>query len=106
MKPNRGYGGEGVIVGEAVTAAAWEEALNRALQKPKSWVVQEKVPIARAPIMVLKGSGRPKVEEQYVTLSVTATPRGVAFVGRCSPDPIVNITQGGAIVPVFLAGKR
>ncbi len=106
LKPNRGYGGEGVIVGQEVTDSRWEEALNRAIEKPKTWVVQEKVSIAKAPIMVLKGSGRPKLEERYVTLSVTATSRGVAFVGRCSTEPVVNISQGGAIVPVFLAGKR
>ncbi|MBI3615546.1 MAG: hypothetical protein HY211_03400 [Candidatus Omnitrophica bacterium] len=106
LKPNRGYGGEGVIVGEEATDSRWEEALNLAVEKPKSWVVQEKVPITKAPVMVLKGSGRPKVEERYVTLSVTATSKGVAFVGRCSRDPVVNISQGGAIVPVFLAGRR
>ncbi len=106
LKPNRGYGGEGVIVGEEATVSRWEEALNHAMETPGAWVAQEKVPIAKAPIIVLKGSGRPKLEEQYVTLSVTATSKGVAFVGRCSREPVVNITQGGAIVPVFLAGKR
>ena len=106
LKPNRGYGGEGVIVGEAVSSSAWEEALQGAVAKPKTWVVQEKVPISKEPVMVLKGVGKPKLEDRYVTLSVTATPRGVAFVGRCSLEPVVNITQGGAIVPVFLAGKR
>lgn len=106
LKPNRGYGGEGVVVGQEVSASRWEEALNQAVAKPKTWVVQEWVPIARAPVVVLKASGRPKSEEQYVTLSVTATPRGIAFVGRCCPEPVVNITQGGAIVPVFLKAKR
>lgn len=105
LKPNRGYGGEGVVVGEAVTDSAWEEALNRAMEKPKAWVVQEKVPILKAPVVILNGSGRLKKEEQYVTLSVTATSKGIAFVGRCSPAPVVNISQGGGLVPVFLTGS-
>ncbi len=106
LKPNRGYGGEGVIVGEEVSASVWEEALNRAVEKPKTWVVQEKVPIAKGSVMILRETGKPKPEECYVTLSVTATSRGVAFVGRCSSEPVVNISQGGALVPVFLTGKR
>lgn len=106
LKPNRGYGGEGVLVGETVSTSAWEQALQQAVAKEKSWVVQEKVPIARAPVVVLRERGRPKIEEQYVTLGVTATSRGIAFVGRCSPEPVVNISQGGALVPVFLSTRR
>ena len=106
LKPNRGYGGEGVVVGEQVSASEWEAATARAVEKPKSWVAQERVPIARAPVMVLRESGRPKLEEQYVTLGVTATPKGVAFVGRSSEQPVVNITQGGGLVPVFLATRN
>ena len=102
LKPNRGYGGEGVIVGEKVTQSAWEEALDKAAVKPKGWVTQEKVKIARAPVMILREKGKPQIEEQYVTLSITATPRGVAFVGRSSADPVVNISQGGGLVPLFL----
>ena len=105
LKPNRGYGGEGVVVGSAVGSAAWAEALGKAAEKPGSWVVQEQVPITTAPMVVLEEKGRPKVEQRYVTLGVTATPRGVSFVGRCSERPVVNISQGGGLVPVFLSGK-
>ena len=106
LKPNRGYGGEGVVVGDAVTSSAWEEAVGCAVEKSGTWVVQQQVPILKAPIMVLEERGRPKVEERYVTLGITATPRGVSFVGRCSDRPVVNISQGGGLVPVFLAGRR
>jgi len=106
LKPNRGYGGEGVVVGSAVSASAWEEALGKAVEKPRSWVVQEQVTISTAPMIVLEEKGRPKVEQRYVTLGVTATSRGVSFVGRCSAQPVVNISQGGGLVPVFLSGKR
>ena len=57
-------------------------------------------------MLMLEEKGRPKVGERYVTLGVTATPRGVSFVGRCSERAVVNISQGGGLVPVFLAGKR
>ncbi len=106
LKPNRGYGGEGVVVGRAVTVSVWEQALEGALEKPGTWVVQEQVRIAQEPVMLLKAAGRPQTEERYVTLGVTATSRGVSFVGRCSDHPVVNISQGGGLVPVFLAGGR
>ena len=105
LKPNRGYGGEGVVVGEKMSASAWEEAVAAAAAKPGTWVAQEQVPISKAPVMLLGPKGAPKVEELYVTLGITATPRGVSFVGRCSAQPVVNISQGGGLVPIFLAGK-
>lgn len=106
LKPNRGYGGEGVVVGEAVTVSVWEEALSHAVSKAKSWVAQEQVPISKAPMVVLTANGRIESGERYVTLGVTATSRGVSFVGRCSEGPVVNISQGGGLVPVFLSSGR
>jgi uncharacterized circularly permuted ATP-grasp superfamily protein len=103
LKPNRGYGGEGVVVGQVVSDSAWERALQRALEKPDTWVVQEQVQITREPVLLVKGEGLPQREELFVTLGVTATSRGVSFVGRCSEQPVVNISQGGGLVPVFLA---
>ena len=104
LKPNRSYGGEGVVVGEAVPASAWDEALNQAAAHPKSWVVQDQVKIARASLTVLTAQGKLDAGERYVTLGVTATAKGVAFVGRYSEGPVVNISQGGGLIPVFLAG--
>jgi hypothetical protein len=52
LKPNRGYGGEGVVVGRVVSASQWEEALSRAGEKPKTLGVQEYVPIAQAAVLV------------------------------------------------------
>lgn len=106
LKPNRSYGGEGVVVGHAVTAAAWNEALNQAVSRPKSWVAQDQVKIARAPLTVLTSEGKLDSGERYVTLGVTATAKGVAFVGRYSEGPVVNISQGGGLIPVFLKKRK
>lgn len=106
LKPNRSYGGEGVVVGETVSDSDWEEALNGAVARPKSWVVQDQVTIARAPLTVLTAQGRLDAGERYVTLGVTATAKDVAFVGRYSNGPVVNISQGGGLIPVFLAGRK
>ena len=73
------------------------------MEKPGTWVVQGQVRIVQEPVLLLKAQGRPQTEERYVTLGVTATARGVSFVGRCSDQPVVNISQGGGLVPVFLA---
>ncbi len=102
LKPNRGYGGDGVAVGEKMEPAEWEQALQKALAKPNSWVVQKKVKLRKAPMILVNEQGRMVTQELYATLGVTATAHGVGFVGRCSDQPVVNISQGGGLVPVFI----
>src|SRR5581483_3130875 len=41
LKPNRSFGGEGVVIGPAQTAAEWEAALDTALADAERWVVQQ-----------------------------------------------------------------
>lgn len=57
LKPNRGYGGAGIVVGASVTPAAWEAALQLALTDPDDrWVVQERVEVPRVELPVLVDS--------------------------------------------------
>ena len=35
IKPNRSYGGTGVMIGAAVDQAAWEAAIDRAVTDPE-----------------------------------------------------------------------
>src|SRR5262245_5343208 len=45
LKPNRAYGGEGVVLGRTAPQGEWEGALDRALRDESRWVVQQAVPI-------------------------------------------------------------
>ena len=51
LKPNRSYGGEGVVIGHGLTPAEWEAALDQALADKERWVVQQlaSIPVQRVP---------------------------------------------------------
>ena len=100
LKPNRAYGGQDVVVGLDVTQAGWEEAIARTLTHPDTWVVQEIAPLPQ--VEFLKPDDAHTVVKEFVTTGFIATAHGIAFVGRSSPDRIVNISRGGSLVPVFL----
>ena len=99
LKPNRAYGGQDVVIGVDATSAKWDEAIGRALAEADAWVVQEFVPLPQVEFLDEKASTTTK---EFVTVGFIATPDGIAFVGRSSPDRIVNISRGGSLVPIFL----
>ena len=41
LKPNRACGGQGVVLGPALTEAEWATALEQALADKERWVVQQ-----------------------------------------------------------------
>lgn len=74
--------------------------LKDALARPDTWVVQETVPLPR--VTFLDGRGGSKTAPEFVIVGVMATADGVAFLGRSSPQGVVNISQGGRLVPILL----
>ncbi len=100
LKPNRSYGGQGVSVGSILTQADWEGRLNEAMAHPDTWVVQETVSLPRVEFLDLDGGSKPVPE--FVIIGVMATADGAAFLGRASPHCVVNISQGGRLVPILL----
>jgi len=100
LKPNRAYGGQDVVMGMDVSGSTWDQAVVAALEKPNTWVVQEMVPLPGVEFLdPERGNG---VLTEFVTVGFVATPQGIAFLGRSSPERIVNISRGGSLVPVFL----
>jgi hypothetical protein len=102
IKPNRAYGGQDVLIGKDTEAAAWDQAVVNALGEPNTWVVQEVAPLPTADFLDPEDLSR--VTHECVTIGFIASPQGVAFVGRASPERIVNISRGGRLVPIFLTG--
>lgn len=100
IKPNRAYGGQDVLIGKDAAASAWDQLLAKALSEPNGWVVQEVAPLPMADF--LDPDDLTRVTHEFVTIGFIATSQGVAFVGRASPEPIVNISRGGRLVPMFL----
>lgn len=104
LKPNDGYGGFGITIGCEVEVAAWEAALAEALEAPGTLVVQRFVELPRARFPVLGPQGLEGTSSQYITSSFWLH-RG-RFVGgfaRVADRRVVNVHQGGGIVPTFFA---
>ncbi len=101
MKPNRDYGGHGLVFGEEVDARRWEEAIQEALADPASTVVQEMVPPVKLPFPRV-AEGRLDFADMYIVSGFTGTPRGEAMLARMSLSRIVNITRDGGIAGVLV----
>src|SRR5262249_14065916 len=103
-KPNRSYGGEGVLIGPALDQAEWDAAIEKALADPDRWVVQQ---LASIPVSEFPGAGpdgKLHVEAFHVVMGFAPTPPGLAVLGRASQKQVVNVAQRGGIC-VVLTGR-
>jgi hypothetical protein len=102
LKPNRAYGGEGVLMGSAASESEWDAAINAALVDPARWVVQQlaSIPVSEFPVVGPDGSVH--TEPFHVVVGFAPTQYGVAIVGRASQKQVVNIAQRGGMCVVFI----
>jgi len=106
LKPNRGYGGEGVHVGALTPQPEWEALLATALRQQddpdQSWVVQA---VANLPVQefpVVDAEGRVHYEPFYSVLGFAPTDHGLAMLCRVSQKQVVNVAQHGGLAPVLI----
>jgi uncharacterized circularly permuted ATP-grasp superfamily protein len=100
LKPAHGYGGQSVVVGAEVDAAAWEAAVRAALGG--AWVVQERVALPAEEFPVCEGG-----QLTFEPLNVNANPFYVeggetGGVSRASRSAVINVSAGGGSVPMFV----
>ena len=105
LKPNREYGGEGVVVGPTATQSEWESALDRALADEKRWVLQQLASIPVKSFHVLDDSGGLHVEPFFIVMGFAPSRYGVAMVARASQRPVVNVAQQGGMCAVMVSAK-
>jgi hypothetical protein len=103
LKPNRSYGGEGVVVGHAVEQRDWESALERALGDTESrYVLQQAAPIPVKSFHVFDAEDRVDVEPFYVVMGFAPSRYGVALMARASQQQVVNVAQHGGLCAVMV----
>jgi hypothetical protein len=102
LKPNRAYGGEGVMIGAAATRAEWESALELALADEERWVVQRLASIPVSLFPVVGPDGKIHAEPFHVVMGFSATRDGVALLGRASQKQVVNVAQRGGMCGVMI----
>lgn len=105
LKPNRSYGGEGVVVGPAAGQGEWEAAINRAVMDEERWVVQQVAPIPVKSFQVLDDSDRLHVEPFYVVVGMAPSRDGVALVVRASQQHVVNLAKQGGMCAIMVSAK-
>lgn len=107
LKPNRAYGGEGIVIGPAVTREAWDAALTAALADADDrWVVQQvaTIPVREFPVVGLDGTVH--VEPFYTVMGFAAGDDGVAILARASQKQVVNVAQHGGLCGVLVSRSR
>jgi hypothetical protein len=102
LKPNRAYGGEGVLIGSAATQSQWDAAIDAALADSNRWVVQQLASIPVSEFPVVGPDGRVHTEPFHVVMGFAPTQYGVAILGRASQKQVVNVAQRGGMCVVFI----
>lgn len=102
LKPNRGYGGDGVLIGHLLEAAQWEGAMETAITGPNQWVIQRLASIPVYEFPVAGPADGVHVEPFYTVLGFAPTKFGVAILGRASQKQVVNVAQRGGMCGILI----
>jgi carboxypeptidase Taq len=109
LKPNRGYGGAGVVLGAAASQGDWEALVTRALaaqhDAEEQWVVQAATALPVHLFPVLDEQGRSHEEPFYAVMGFAPTDHGIGIIARVSQKQVVNVAQRGGLAAV-LVGYR
>ncbi|HKT61532.1 MAG TPA: hypothetical protein VJQ46_15865 [Gemmatimonadales bacterium] len=107
LKPNRAYGGDGIVIGPAVTRDEWDAALATALaDEDDRWVVQQVATIPVREFPVVGSDGVVHVEPFYTVMGFAAGEDGVAILARASQKQVVNVAQHGGLCGVLVSRSR
>jgi hypothetical protein len=102
LKPNRSYGGTGIVIGHLLSRGEWEVEVDKALADPERWVVQQLASIPVSEFPVLGPDGQVHVEPFYTVMGFAATKDGLAILGRASQKQVVNVALRGGMCAVLV----
>ncbi len=101
IKPNRAYGGEGVVFGHQVTQRRWERELERGLRRQGTHCIQQAAFVQAELFPVVAANGRVRLDPFYAVSGLAATRDGIAFLGRSSKESVVNVSRRGGLIAVW-----
>ena len=106
IKPNRAYGGEGVMIGKLAEKVQWNEYVKKAIKRPGDFVVQALVEIAQEEFPYFNPQQKIEFDKFYSVSGIVVTRRSIAVLGRFSKNMVVNVARKGGIIPTLqLTGK-
>jgi hypothetical protein len=102
LKPSRGYGGDGVLLGQTVGDGEWVSALDAALADQELWVLQRlaQIPVIEVPTLMPDGTLHP--EAFYHVMGFASSDDGIAILARASQRQVVNVAQRGGMAAVMV----
>ena len=101
IKPNRSYGGEGVLIGPSVSDREWAREIEASLTG-EACVVQRLAHIAMSEFPIVGPNGEVGMGPFYTVVGFAPTKYGVGILGRASQKQVVNVAQGGASYAVLI----
>jgi len=101
LKPNRLYGGQGVVFGRDVNRSAWGKKIESVLREPGDWVIQRLGQLRTKRFFRPEANGA-REKELYVVSGFFATDKGLGIVGRMSERTVVNVARRGGLTPILL----
>lgn len=101
LKPNRLYGGKGIVFGRETSKKNWEKKIDAALKESGDWVIQ-KLGAFKTKSFFSRMDRKVSEHEYYVVSGFFATEKGLGIVGRMSENKIVNVAQRGGLTPILL----
>ncbi len=107
LKPNEGYGGFGIFIGPSCDQKEWENAVEKALTPPNEYACQEFVEIPTDRFPVMEGDQLKGWVEKNVNINFWS--HAGEFAGaflRAADGTLINVHQGGGLVPVFFAKEK
>ena len=110
LKPTDDFGGHGVTLGWETDAAAWDAALEVALDGAPAgaWIVQERIPVRREPFPMVESDPHRVTNREMLVDCAPYIFRGKVsgFLTRLSASGLANVTSGGGQVPAFRVAAR
>ncbi|GEM_PF-3996806 len=101
LKPDRGYGGDGVLLGAEASQPQWERAIDGALNSPETMVIQRSGGFESVDIPALDDEAV-EMTEHYTVAGLFPGSGGVGVLGRFADDRVVNISRGAGVMPFFV----
>ena len=102
LKTNYGFGGKGVLIGPEIEQKVWERKINSVIKSGSKYVVQEYIDIPKESFPVYSNDTFKGFTSQYFNINFWGFDGkfGGCYV-RTSEKKIINITQGGKLVPLY-----
>lgn len=101
LKPNRGYGGYGIVIGKDTSKSQWDNLIEKGCVEFGKWVVQEYIELSTKTFPTIDKNGDIIFEEFYTVYGLAGTPDGIGILGRASKKKVVNVAQHGGIMSVL-----